>query len=50
MDNWFDVVLRVVGFGILIGAVLLAIRKKNPPKITKYDDWHKLQKNEDSFN
>jgi hypothetical protein len=44
------VILRVVGFGILIGAVLLAIRKKNPPKITKYDDWHKLQSTDESFN
>jgi hypothetical protein len=49
MDNWFDVILRVVGFGILIGVVLLAIRKKNPP-ITKYDDWHKLQSTDESFN
>ena len=50
MDNWFDVIIRVVGFSVLIGAVLLAIRKKNPPKITKYDDWQQLQDTDESFN
>ncbi|MEZ7994313.1 MAG: hypothetical protein QMC52_04050, partial [Candidatus Poseidoniaceae archaeon] len=42
MDNWFDVAIRVVGFSVLIGALLLVLKKKNPP-ITKYTDWQQFQ-------
>jgi hypothetical protein len=42
MDNWFDVAIRVVGFSVLIGALLIVLKKKNPP-ITKYTDWQQLQ-------
>ena len=45
MDNWFDVAIRVVGFSVLIGALLLVLKRKNPP-ITKYSDWQQLQDDE----
>ncbi|MDA0647861.1 MAG: SGNH/GDSL hydrolase family protein [archaeon] len=42
MNNWFDVAIRVVGFSVLIGALFLVLKRKNPP-ITKYTDWQQLQ-------
>jgi hypothetical protein len=42
MNNWFDVAIRVVGFSVLIGALLLVLKRKNPP-ITKHTDWQQLQ-------
>lgn len=51
MDNWFDVAIRVVGFSVLIGALLFVLKRKNPP-ITKYNDWQQLhneETNQDSY-
>ena len=49
MDNWFDVAIRVVGFSVLIGALLFVLKRKNPP-ITKYTDWQQLHNDETELN